>query len=66
MDLTTALTIVGTTVGFLAVFISIVVWGVGRLHEDISALSTRMDATNVRIDQLYGMFIDLLKERNKP
>lgn len=48
----------------------LVIWMTNKLDGDIKSLSSRMDAHAVRmdshakrIDQLYNMFVDLLKER---
>jgi len=38
-------------------------WLFTKLDTDIKALSNRIDQSNTRIDQLYQMFIDLLKEK---
>lgn len=35
------------------------------LHGEISSISDRMDQSNHRIDRLYEMFVDLLKEGRK-
>jgi hypothetical protein len=33
------------------------------IKQDIDAQTNRLDQSNARIDQLYSMFIDLLKEK---
>lgn len=58
MDWTQTFTIIGATGAF-------VLWAYSKLDTDIKNLSARMDQSNTRIDQLYTMFIDLLKERKK-
>jgi hypothetical protein len=56
MDWTQAITIMGVLGGFIF-------WQVNRIHDDISGINRRLDGHAQRIDQLYSMFIDLLKEK---
>lgn len=58
MDWTQAFTIIGATGAF-------VLWAYSKLDADIKNLSARMDQSNTRIDQLYTMFILLLREKNE-
>ena len=39
--------------------------GLKKLNEDIAEQGKRIDAQGVRIDRLYQMFVDLLKEKSK-
>ncbi len=64
------MTIIGVNVALFSVAIAIVIWQVSKMDTDIKsvgsdvkALSSRMDGHATRIDQLYRMFVDLLKER---
>ena len=50
------ITIIGTIVGFGWYFLSC-------LEKDIDKVDRRMDGHAQRIDKLYQMFVDLLKER---
>ncbi len=56
MDWTQAFTIIGVLGAFTF-------WLFSKLDTDIKTASQRMDAQMQRIDQLYQMFIDLLKEK---
>ncbi len=56
MDWIHTLTIIGS-LGALTVYIC------SKLDSDIKATNARADAENARIDQLYNMFVDLLKEK---
>lgn len=47
---------------FVIMFITLV-GGYFMIRQDINTQSARIDQVNTRCDQLYGMFIDLLKER---
>lgn len=51
-------TIIGVNAG-------IIVWMVNKLDADIKSLGNRLDGHAARIDQLYKMFVDLLKEGRK-
>ena len=39
---------------------------INRLDSDIKVQNQKFETQNQRIDQLYTMFIDLLKERKNP
>lgn len=58
MDWIQALTVMGVLGGFL-------VYHANRVDNQIIALNQRIEGINQRLDQLYGMFIDLLKEGKK-
>jgi len=62
--------IIGVNVGVLAIVCTLIVWAVNKLDSDVKSLNTdvktiasRLDGHASRIDQLYKMFVDLLKER---
>lgn len=68
------MTIIGMNIALLGAFSAMVYWMINKidsdvkalgtdLKTDIKALSSRLDGHAMRIDQLYKMFIDLLKER---
>lgn len=73
------LTIVGVNIALIGAVATLVIWAVNKLDSDIKSISNRMDGQDVkfnslaqrldghamRIDQLYHMFIDLLKEGKK-
>ena len=49
------------------------IWMINKLDTDIKGLSSRMDKFDARmdgharrIDQLYQMFVDLLKQQRRP
>jgi len=45
--------------------LSAVIGGFIFLHGDINGLSNRIDQCNNRVDRLYEMFVDLLKDGRK-
>ncbi len=58
-------TIVGSNFAALALITSLIIWTVNKLDADIKSIGTRLDGHATRIDQLYKMFVDLLKKENK-
>ncbi len=56
MDWIQVFTIIGVLGGFIFFMNQ-------RMHSDIESLSRRLDGHAQRIDQLYHMFCDLLKEK---
>ena len=70
MDWLQVATIVGVNIALIAAMISIIVWVVNKLDADVKSIGFRMDSFDrrmdghaKRIDQLYQMFVDLLKEK---
>ena len=64
------MTIIGMNITLFALFSTVMYWMINRLDTDVKsvgadvkALSSRLDSHATRIDQLYKMFVDLLKER---
>ena len=56
MDWLQTITIIGSLGGFMMYFLN-------RIHNDVKSIGARLDGHATRIDQLYKMFVDLLKER---
>jgi hypothetical protein len=63
MSLEQLLIIISVNAAFSGTCIIFVVIAFSKIHQDLSALNCRLDVHSRRIDQLYGMFVDLLKER---
>lgn len=70
MDWSQILTIAGINLVMFAALASLIVWTVTKHDSDIKSICARMDkmdsrfeSHSARIDQLYKMFVDLLKER---
>ncbi len=64
------MTIITINIAMFALFSTVMYWMVNRVDTDVKsvgtdvkALSNRLDGHATRIDQLYKMFVDLLKER---
>jgi hypothetical protein len=64
------LTIMGMNIALFAALAGMVYWMVNRIDTDVKGVYTRLDKMDnrfdghaQRIDQLYKMFVDLLKER---
>ena len=65
-------TIVGVNIALIGALAALVVWVVTKLDNDVKGiaqsvdkLGIRLDGHATRIDQLYKMFVDLLKENKK-
>jgi hypothetical protein len=56
-------TIAGINIAMFGSLAGIIIWTVGKLDSDIKGLGARLDGHAQRIDQLYKMFVDLLKEK---
>ena len=72
MDWTQLTTILSLVIALMTAIITLGVWAINKLDGDIKSLSvdiksmgTRLDGHAMRIDQLYHMFIDLVKEGRK-
>lgn len=65
-DWNMVLTIIGTNIGVIALVGGFILWGLSKLDGDIKQLSAKIDCQTQRTDQLYMMFIDLLKARKDP
>lgn len=63
MDWTQTLTIIGVNLALIGVMITLIVWAVNRIDSDVQSIGRRLDGHAQRIDQLYKMFVDLLKDK---
>lgn len=66
MDWIQTLTIIGTLTGIMMYMGNRLHADVDRLDADMKLCMKRLDGHATRIDQLYQMFVDLLKENRKP
>lgn len=64
------ITLIGINIAMFGFFSTIMYWMLNRIDADIKSvgadvksLSNRVDGHASRIDQLYRMFIDLVKEK---
>jgi hypothetical protein len=65
-------TVVGINIGLFAALATLIIWIVNKIDSDIrnvgdrvDKLGNRLDGHAQRIDQLYQMFVDLLKNKGK-
>jgi hypothetical protein len=63
MDWLQVLTIVGVNTALIGAMATMVIWAINKMDADVKSIGSRLDGHAMRIDQLYRMFIDLLKER---
>lgn len=65
MEWTQVFTIIGVLGGFIFYMIQRLEKDFDKTNKSIEVLSGRLDGHATRIDQLYRMFVDLLKEGRK-
>mgnify|MGYP001563050070 CR=1 FL=1 len=63
MDLSIIVAAMGTVFTIVGSLGAFTFWLFTKLDNDIKTLGTRIDGQSQRIDQLYQMFVDLLKEK---
>ncbi len=70
MEWTQTLTIISVNIAIFGSLIALIIWVVNKLDADIKNIGSKMDTLGnrldghaTRIDQLYRMFVDLLKEK---
>ena len=65
MDWAQILTLAGINIALIAAMTTMVIWTTTKHDAEIKSIVNRVDGHAGRIDQLYQMFVDLLKEKNK-
>lgn len=65
MEWIQTLTIIGVNLALIGCIGTLIIWAMNKLDGDIKTLGARLDGHAQRIDQLYVMFVDLLKEVKK-
>ena len=67
MDWVQTLTIIGVNIALIGAFIGVLIHMMNKLDSDIKSMGSRLDthiaASNQRMDQMYGIIIDMLKDR---
>lgn len=63
MEWTQVWTIIGINIAVLGILATLIIWSVNKMDADITKIGNRLDGHATRIDQLYKMFVDLLKEQ---
>jgi hypothetical protein len=57
------LAFIGVNIALFCAIASLVIWTVNKHDAEIKSIANRLDGHAARIDQLYTMFVDLLKEK---
>lgn len=57
------LAFIGVNIALFGALATLVIWTVNKHDAEIKSIATRLDEHAARIDQLYTMFVDLLKEK---
>jgi hypothetical protein len=65
MEWAQILTLAGINVALIAAMTTMVVWTATKHDAEIKSIANRLDGHAGRIDQLYQMFVDLIKEGKK-
>ena len=47
----------------LGVLVPLIIWSVNKLDNDIKSMNTRLDGHAQRIDQIYSVILQMLKDR---
>jgi len=63
MDWIQTFTIIGILGGFMFFMLQRIEKDIDKINTSIDASNRRLDSHATRIDQLYRMFVDLLKDR---
>ena len=65
MDWTQVLTVVGVNAAIIVTLITVIIRMVNKIHSNVKIICTRQDEPAMKADELYQMFVDLLKEGKK-
>lgn len=63
MDWTQVGTIIGINIALVGALATLLVWVVNKLDADVKAIGTRLDGHAQRIDQVYGIILQMLKDK---
>jgi hypothetical protein len=63
MDWSQVFIFIGVNVALFGALSTLIVWTVNKMDADIKSACTRLDGHAARIDQLYQVIIEMLKER---
>ena len=63
MDWAQIWTIAGINITLFAAMATLVVWAINKLDYDIKAMTSRLDGHAQRIDQVYGIILQMLKDK---
>jgi len=56
-------TLIGVNVVLFCAMVTLVIWAVNKLDYDIKSMNTRLDGHAQRIDQVYGVILEMLKDK---
>lgn len=63
MDAGQLWTLIGVNVALFGAMVTLVIWAVNKLDYDIKSMNTRLDGHAQRIDQVYGVILEMLKDK---
>lgn len=56
-------TFIGVNITLVGVMTSLIIWTVTKHDGELKSMVNRLDGHATRIDQLYTMFVDLLRDK---
>lgn len=57
------ITIIGANVALFAAMATLVIWAINKIDNDVKSIGNRLDGHAQRIDQMYSIIMQMLKER---
>lgn len=63
MDTGQLWTLIGVNLALFGAMATLVIWAVNKLDYDIKSMNTRLDGHAQRIDQVYGIILQMLKDK---
>ena len=63
MDWGMVFTIIGVNIALIGLMATLVVWAINKIDSDVKTIATRLDGHAQRIDQVYGIILQMLKDR---
>lgn len=64
-DWTQTLTVIGIMVAMLSIFAGLMVYFFNKVDNHMTKIEGRLNSHSARIDMLYQMFVDLLKDERR-
>ncbi len=63
MEWIQVLTIVGVNIALFGGMATLVVWAINKVDSDVKSIANRLDGHAQRIDQVYGIILQMLKDK---
>lgn len=63
MEWAQVFTFLGINIALFGAMATLVIWAVNKTDNDVKSIGSRLDGHAQRIDQLYGIIVQMLKEK---